>query len=167
MTVLEQILTGTFADGLGNVKTDAKRIDFDPFPWESFAVWILTQMKRWGQIKGDVDYAGVAQQVFLATDTAKLMKEVGLTPPASRQQDLHGDGQGRSIPPSPRSTSRASPSSARPERGRGRRQMTQKWLGLRAGLVSLALFGVDRRRLAHRHGGHRHRRRRWTPSTPS
>jgi len=40
-------------------------------------------MKRWGQIKGEVDYAGVAKQVFLATDTAKLMKEVGLTPPAT------------------------------------------------------------------------------------
>ena len=39
------------------------RIDFDPFPWKSFAVWILTQMKRWGQIKGDIDYAGIAKQV--------------------------------------------------------------------------------------------------------
>ena len=83
VTVLEQILTGTFADGLGTVKRDATRVDFDPFPYESFAVWILTQMKRWGQIKGDVDYAGVAKQVFLATDTTKLMQEVGLTPPAS------------------------------------------------------------------------------------
>ena len=83
VTVLEQILTGTFADGLGTVKKDANRVDFDPFPYESFAVWILTQMKRWGQIKGDVDYAGVARQVFLATDTTKLMKEVGLTPPAA------------------------------------------------------------------------------------
>ena len=82
-TVLEQILTGTYADGLGSVKTDANRIDFDPFPWESFAVWIMTQMKRWGQIKGDVDYAGVAKQVYLATDTARLMKEVGLTPPTT------------------------------------------------------------------------------------
>jgi nitrate/nitrite transport system substrate-binding protein len=82
VTVVEQVLTGTFADGLGNVKTDAKRIDFDPFPWESFAVWILTQMKRWGQIKGDVDYKSVARQVFLATDTARLMKEAGLVPPA-------------------------------------------------------------------------------------
>src|SRR5262249_60704787 len=82
-TVLEQILTGTYADGLGSVKSDAKRIDFDPFPYESFAVWILTQMKRWGQIKGDVDYAAVAQQVFLATDTAKLMREAGLAPPES------------------------------------------------------------------------------------
>ena len=83
VTVLEQVLTGTFADGLGNIKRVANRIDFDPFPWQSFAVWIMTQMKRWGQIKGDVDYAKVAQEVFLATDTAKLMKEVGLTPPAT------------------------------------------------------------------------------------
>src|SRR6266852_3611955 len=82
-TVLEQILTGTFADGLGSVKTVPNRIDFDPFPWESFAIWIMTQMKRWGQIKGDVDYAGVAKQVFLATDTTKMMKEVGLTPPTT------------------------------------------------------------------------------------
>src|ERR671912_1672631 len=73
VTVLEQILTGTFADGLGKVQRVPNRVDFDPFPWESFAVWILTQMKRWGQIKGDVDYASVAKQVFLATDTTKLM----------------------------------------------------------------------------------------------
>ena len=83
VTVLEQILTGTFADGLGSVQKVPNRVDFDPFPWESFAVWIMTQMKRWGQIKGEVDYAGVAKQVYLATDTTKLMKEVGLTPPAA------------------------------------------------------------------------------------
>jgi nitrate/nitrite transport system substrate-binding protein len=82
-TVLEQILTGTFADGLGNIRRDPKRVDFDPFPWQSFAIWIMTQMKRWGQLKSDVDYKAVADQVFLATDTAKLMKEVGLTPPTT------------------------------------------------------------------------------------
>ena len=83
VTVVEQVLTGTFADGLGNVKKVPDRIDFDPFPWESFAVWIMTQMKRWGQIKGEVDYAGIAKQVYLATDTTRLMKEVGLTPPTA------------------------------------------------------------------------------------
>jgi nitrate/nitrite transport system substrate-binding protein len=83
VTVLEQILTGTYADGLGTVKTDANRVDFDPFPWESFAVWIMTQMKRWGQIKGDVNYKDVAAQVFLATDTSKLMTEVGMKPPTA------------------------------------------------------------------------------------
>jgi nitrate/nitrite transport system substrate-binding protein len=81
--VVEQVLTGTYADGLGNVKTDPKRIDFDPFPWQSFAIWMMTQMKRWGQIKGDVDYRAVAEQVFLSTGTAKLMQEMGLSPPTN------------------------------------------------------------------------------------
>ncbi|HTS40683.1 MAG TPA: CmpA/NrtA family ABC transporter substrate-binding protein [Xanthobacteraceae bacterium] len=83
VTVVEQVLTGKFADGLGTVRDVPDRIDFDPFPWHSFAIWIMTQMKRWGQIKGDVDYAKVAQEVYLATDTAKLMKEVGITPPTT------------------------------------------------------------------------------------
>jgi nitrate/nitrite transport system substrate-binding protein len=83
VTVVEQVLTGTFADGLGKVQKVPDRIDFAPFPWHSFAVWILTQMKRWGQLKGDVDYKKIAEQVFLATDAAKLMKEVGLTPPSA------------------------------------------------------------------------------------
>lgn len=83
VTVVEQVLTGTYADGLGNVQKDPERIDFAPFPWESFAIWIMTQMKRWGQISGEIDYAAIANKVYLATDAARLMKEVGLTPPES------------------------------------------------------------------------------------
>ena len=83
VTVVEQVLTGNFADGLGNVQKVPNRIDFDPFPWHSFAIWIMTQMKRWGQLKGDVDYAKVAREVFLATDATRLMKEVGMKPPAT------------------------------------------------------------------------------------
>ena len=41
-----------------------------------------------GQIKGDVDYQGIAEQVFLATDTAKLMREMGLTPPAGTSKSF-------------------------------------------------------------------------------
>ena len=88
VTVVEQVLTGTFADGLGNVRKVPDRIDFDPFPWHSFAVWILTQMKRWGQLKGDVSYEKVAREVYLATDTARLMKEAGLTPPATTSKSF-------------------------------------------------------------------------------
>src|SRR5687768_5960184 len=83
VTVVEQVLTGTFADGLGNIRKEPNRIDFDPFPYQSFAMWILTQMKRWGQLKGDVDYARVAREVFLATDAAKLMKEAGMKTPGA------------------------------------------------------------------------------------
>jgi nitrate/nitrite transport system substrate-binding protein len=75
--VLAQVLTGKFADGLGNVRTVPERADFDPVPWQSMAVWMLTQMKRWGYLKGDVNYKQVAEKVFLLTDAKKYMKELG------------------------------------------------------------------------------------------
>jgi nitrate/nitrite transport system substrate-binding protein len=75
--VLEQILTGTYADGLGNIKKEPNRIDFDPYPWHSMAIWILTQMKRWGHLKGDVNYKTVAEQVYRAADCDRIEKELG------------------------------------------------------------------------------------------
>lgn len=77
VTVLEQVLTGTYADGLGGIKKDPSRIDFDPYPWHSMAIWILTQMKRWGHLKGDVNYASVAQEVYRAADCDKIERELG------------------------------------------------------------------------------------------
>ena len=85
--VIEQVLLGRYADGLGEVKNEPNRIDFDPFPWHSMAVWILTQMKRWGYIKGDVDYQTIAKQVYLATDCEKVMKELGYPVPTSTNKN--------------------------------------------------------------------------------
>ncbi|GGB31302.1 nitrate ABC transporter substrate-binding protein [Tistrella bauzanensis] len=79
--VIEQVLTGRFADGLGAVQDVPDRIDFDPFPWHSMGVWILTQMKRWGYVSGDLDYRAIAEQVYLATETGERMKAMGQTPP--------------------------------------------------------------------------------------
>ncbi len=81
VTVVEQVLTGTFADGLGNIRKVPDRIGFEPFPWQSMAVWILTQMRRWGQLKEDINYGSVATQVYLAVDANRAMREAGLTPP--------------------------------------------------------------------------------------
>jgi nitrate/nitrite transport system substrate-binding protein len=82
-TVIEQVLTGKFADGLGNVKNVPDRAGFDPFPWQSMAVWILTQMKRWGYAKGDINYKAIAEQVFLVTDARKYMAQLEMKAPAS------------------------------------------------------------------------------------
>jgi nitrate/nitrite transport system substrate-binding protein len=79
--VLEQVLTGKFADGLGNVRNVPERVDYDPFPWYSMAYWILSQMKRWGYVKGEVRYKDIAEKVYLLTDAKKYMLEVGQTPP--------------------------------------------------------------------------------------
>lgn len=81
VTVLEQVLTGTYADGLGKIETVPDRIQFDAFPWHSMAVWILTQMKRWGYVQGDIDYTRIAEQVYRAADCSKVMRELGQTPP--------------------------------------------------------------------------------------
>ncbi len=79
--VIEQVLTGIYADGLGEVKNVPDRIDFDPFPWHSMGVWILTQMKRWGYIENDIDYRAVAEQVYLAADAKKVMNDLGYDAP--------------------------------------------------------------------------------------
>ena len=75
--MIAQVLTGKFADGLGKVQTVPDRADFDPIPWQSMAVWMLTQMKRWGYVKGDVNYKQIAEKVFMLTDAKKTMKALG------------------------------------------------------------------------------------------
>jgi len=74
-TVVMQVLTGKFADGLGNVQNVPDRIDFNPIPWYSMATWMLTQMQRWGYVKGDVNYKDISEKVFLLTDAKKYMQE--------------------------------------------------------------------------------------------
>jgi nitrate/nitrite transport system substrate-binding protein len=81
--VVEQVLTGSFPDGLGNMRNEPDRIDFNPFPWNSMAVWILTQMKRWGYVKGDVDYKKIAEEVFLASECGEAMKKLGYPVPTT------------------------------------------------------------------------------------
>jgi nitrate/nitrite transport system substrate-binding protein len=90
--VIAQVLTGRYADGLGNIKNVPDRIDFDPFPWHSMGVWILTQMKRWGYIEGNVDYKGISEQVYNAADCAAVMRSLGLEPPTKtyKSYDIMG-----------------------------------------------------------------------------
>jgi nitrate/nitrite transport system substrate-binding protein len=79
--VLDQVLTGKYADGLGNIKTDPLRVDYQPFPKYSAAVWLMVQLRRWNMLKEDVDYAKLAEQVMLATDASRIMGEQGATAP--------------------------------------------------------------------------------------
>jgi nitrate/nitrite transport system substrate-binding protein len=81
LEVVTQVLTGQFPDGLGNNLSVSDRLIFNPVPWQSMAVWMLTQMKRWGYLKGDVNYAQIAEKVFRLTDAKKQMNEAGWKPP--------------------------------------------------------------------------------------
>jgi nitrate/nitrite transport system substrate-binding protein len=64
------------------------RIEFDPVPWNALGVWILTQMKRWGYLKGDVRYRDIVDQVYLMTDAKKRMKEEGILAPADMPRKI-------------------------------------------------------------------------------
>ena len=79
--VVEQVITGRYADGLGAIKNDPARVDYQPFPHFSAAVWLMVQLRRWNMLKEDVDYKKLAEQVMLATDAAKIMQEQGVAPP--------------------------------------------------------------------------------------
>ena len=49
---------------------------------------MLTQMRRWGYIKQDVDYKAIAERIFLVTDARKRMAEMGQIPPKDSYKKL-------------------------------------------------------------------------------
>jgi nitrate/nitrite transport system substrate-binding protein len=82
LPVLQQVLLGRYADGLGSVVERRDRIGFQSLPHESTGVWLLTQLKRWAVVPADVDVAAVAREVFRSTDARRRMTEMGLAPAA-------------------------------------------------------------------------------------
>jgi nitrate/nitrite transport system substrate-binding protein len=48
------------------------------YPQPKYAVWWLTQFRRWGMVEGPPDYAGVARQVMRADLYEEAMKEIGV-----------------------------------------------------------------------------------------
>ncbi|WP_225885316.1 ABC transporter substrate-binding protein [Leptolyngbya sp. KIOST-1] len=87
--VVEAVLTGNFEDGQGNTLSVPDRIDFDPYPWQSFAKWISSQLVRW-ELFGDgntpetvsnTDIEAVGQEVFLTDLARELALELGEQPP--------------------------------------------------------------------------------------
>ena len=87
--VVEAVLTGNFEDGQGNTFSVPDRIDFDPYPWQSFANWISSQLVRW-DLQGDgkatqvitgETYNQIGKDIFLTDLARELAQEVGLNPP--------------------------------------------------------------------------------------
>ena len=47
------------------------------YPQPKYAMWWLTQFRRWGMVDGAPDYEGVAKQVMRADLYEEAMKEIG------------------------------------------------------------------------------------------
>ena len=66
--VIDQRLEGKYEDGLGKKWNDPNYMKFCNdgavnFPYLSDGMWFLTQHKRWGLLKTDPDYLGVAKKI--------------------------------------------------------------------------------------------------------
>lgn len=84
--VVTAVLTGSFADGKGGNQVVPNRIDFDPYPWQSFGVWMLSQMVRWGLAPNEKfarveDYAAAAKTVFDTEAARVALTALGASPP--------------------------------------------------------------------------------------
>ncbi len=80
--VLEAVMTGKFSDGQGNMFNIPDRIQFDPYPWKSFATWISTQLVRWDYLPEEkANYREIGDQIFLTDLARELAEELGAEPP--------------------------------------------------------------------------------------
>ena len=99
--VVEAVLTGNFENGLGETMSVPDRIGFDPYPWQSFANWISSQLVRWdlqgdGKVKTAIaedKYEEVGKEIFMTDLARELAQEVGLNPPEDiyREETLEFD----------------------------------------------------------------------------
>ncbi len=76
-TPVEQVLSGRFPDGTGRTRDVPDRIDFRPVPWLEYGSWMLSQMQRWAQLPGQVDYREVVESVFATAGTRELAEAMG------------------------------------------------------------------------------------------
>ncbi|MFN0239031.1 MAG: ABC transporter substrate-binding protein [Aquificaceae bacterium] len=79
--VVSAVLTGNFEDGKGRKHSISDRIDFDPYPWKSFAVWIISQMARWDYLKSVGDPRKSADAIYDTEGIRRAMTQLGLKAP--------------------------------------------------------------------------------------
>jgi nitrate/nitrite transport system substrate-binding protein len=53
------------------------------FPYYSHGAWFLTQFRRWGLLKEDIDYLAVARQVNQVPLYTEVAKSMGIPVPGS------------------------------------------------------------------------------------
>ncbi|MEM7064819.1 MAG: ABC transporter substrate-binding protein [Cyanobacteria bacterium P01_B01_bin.77] len=78
--MLEAVMTGKFEDGQGNTFDIPDRINFDPYPWKSFASWITTQLIRWDYTTAEKAPNG-GENFFLTELARELAQELGVDAP--------------------------------------------------------------------------------------
>lgn len=86
--MIEERLMGTYENGLGRRWRDPQRLKFFDdgqvnFPHLSHGMWFLTQFRRWGLLKQDIDYLATAQQVNQVALYTEVATGLGISVPES------------------------------------------------------------------------------------
>ncbi len=81
-------MQGEYEDGKGGKWKDSNFMKFYDdglvnYPFLSHGIWFLTQQRRWGLIKQDIDYAAVARQINQIDLYVEVAKQLGVSVPAN------------------------------------------------------------------------------------
>lgn len=77
---------GQYEDGLGHAWLDAHPLRFCAggevnMPWLSDGIWFLTQFRRWGLLKDDPDYLGIARRIHRLDIYRSAAEALGIAVP--------------------------------------------------------------------------------------
>jgi nitrate/nitrite transport system substrate-binding protein len=88
-TILPRML-GDYDYGDGRTKKDEKYMIFNArncnVPQDKYAVWWLTQFRRWGMVEGAPDYQGVAKRVMRYDIYSEALTELGFSVPEQNNE---------------------------------------------------------------------------------
>ncbi|QIT54428.1 ABC transporter substrate-binding protein [Aquisalimonas sp. 2447] len=87
LPIMQQVMSGRYADGLGEIQEQPQRISFHPFPQELMAVWLLEQMKRWNLVEQTTSFEDVASAVFDASYARDQLSAMGIQPSTLQDQE--------------------------------------------------------------------------------
>jgi nitrate/nitrite transport system substrate-binding protein len=93
--LLKAVLTGDFQDGTGRSFSVPDRVRFQPYPHESYGVWMLSQLQRWGLIPADTfgapaDYLAAVRPVFDTQAASAVLADLGAALPARGIEHIMG-----------------------------------------------------------------------------
>lgn len=97
--ILEKSMLGTFQ--FSRDEAALERADFNVFnrysanfPWRSHALWFLTQMVRWGQLREPKDLQRIAQQVYQPELYRKAAETLSIELPRhdTKPEGIHAEG---------------------------------------------------------------------------
>ena len=98
LSAIQPRFLGRYQDGLGHAWLDANPLRFHAngavnMPYLSDGIWFMTQFRRWGLLREDPDYLGIAQQVQQLELYGQAAAALGISVPAAMRSSLLLDGK--------------------------------------------------------------------------